>query len=155
MARKARDNENSCERQVEDAICYLLDQEGTPYVRRKWAQYGAPDILTDDAIYECKSHFIRTEIYGALGQLMIYSTIFPGRRLVVAAFCGLNNHDLLRPVTDLGFDVVLLEHPTYSSSLWRTEGLLKGPRKALAVNVWTHQATVPLRFEKLRKSGSS
>jgi hypothetical protein len=144
--RKPRDNENSVERQVEDAICYLLDQEGTKYIRRKWAKYGAPDIVTDDAIYECKDYYSRLNVYSAIGQLMIYSTIYPNRRLVIAAFDGPNTRDLLKPVNALGFDIVILESPAFRDELWRSEGLLKGTRQVLAVRVHTLEAPVPLRF---------
>ncbi len=76
------------------------------YVR---TDYGEIDILTDDAIYECKTKSTIGYIQSAVGQLLLYSNAFPNRELIIVVPRIEVRARVIEAVHKLGIEIITFD----------------------------------------------
>ena len=93
----------------------ILQEEFTKtldgYEEHVLTDYGEIDILTDDAIYECKYESKLCDIHRAVGQLLLYSNAFPDRKLVIVVPRIEVRTNIIDAVHRLGIKIMTFDTP--------------------------------------------
>ncbi len=76
------------ETDIEASLCAKLENDGLTVRRQVHTPAGVIDILTPTAIYEVKLSLGRDQVLKGIGQLIIYSSAFPDRELVLIGPSG-------------------------------------------------------------------